>query len=87
MSRVLFVDSAALKPTSEYDAWPSATKTLWDEAKNPVRSAALAARWRLRRAEHPEDWPLPSCPLARALCLLELSYRHSSYCRGAVRDS
>ncbi|MBB5361359.1 hypothetical protein [Deinococcus humi] len=87
MSRVLFVDSAALKPTSEFDNWPSATKTLWDEADTCTRKAATAARWRLRRAEHPEDWPLPSCPLARALCQLELTYRHSSYCRGAVRDS
>lgn len=84
MSRVLFADSASLRPSSEYDTWPLTTRTLWDEASNRTRSEARAARWRLRRAEQPETWPLPAEPLARALCLLELRYRNNSYCRGAV---
>lgn len=84
MTRTLFADSASLRPSSEFDTWNAATRRLWDEADTCTRREARAARWRLRRAEHPETWPLPAEPLARALCVLELAYRKSSYCRGAV---
>lgn len=86
MSRVLYADAAALKPSSERDGWNLTTRTLWDEADTATRRAALSARWRLRCAEHPEEWPLPAEPLARALCVLELSYRKVSYCRGGNHD-
>ncbi len=86
MSRVLFTDPPQTRTGSEYDRWPSKLRKLWKAATVSEQRRALAARWTFRRAARPDMLTLPECPLARALCLVELTYRNASHCRGGKAE-
>lgn len=83
MTRLLFVDPDALRPTSE--EWPRDLLDLWQTCGVSKQREALAYRMQLRAAANPEDdraWPAPACPVLWHIRLLELRYRKASYCRG-----
>ena len=86
MSRTLYTDPPQTRTASEYDRWPAKLRTLWKKATAPQQRRALAARWHFRKAARPDALPLPECPLARALCLVELTYRNASHCRGGKQE-